>query len=428
MSRTVWTFLRPTHHGWWLLAPAAMLAAIGLATIYAIEQGDAGAAGQRPFVWQLIWMGVGIALMGVVCTVHYQRIGQHAYLIYGVCFAMLVALVLDRWVNLPFVPLVRGSRRWLRVPGLPGVQPSELMKIGYVLALAWYLRYRKNYRTLGGLIGPFVLTLVPMALIKMQPDLGMTLIMLPVLFAMLFAAGARGRHLGVIALAALLCLPLFWTKMETYQRLRVAAVMLQSDRVRDWIRDHPDRWLRMAPASVRSDPEQARRWQVQAEEWEVRSGYQLVRSKAALGSGGALGHGWGRGSFVQYDFLPDKHNDFIFAIIGHQFGLLGCLLVLVAYAVMVVAGIDIATLTNDPFGKLLAVGFTTMLATQVATNIGMNIGLAPITGLTLPLVSSGGSSVISTFVALGILLNVAQRRPLLIAHDPFVFPTDEMEA
>jgi len=301
------------------------------------------------------------------------------------------------------------------------------MKIGCVLALAWYLRYRRNYRTLSGLIGPFVLTLVPMAMILLQPDLGMTLIMLPVLFGMLFAAGAKLRHLGVIVIVALAALPLFWTRMHMYQRLRVTAVILQSPAVRDWIEKHPDVWLRLGPAAVRSDPELARLWQLEAAEWEVQRGYQLVRSKAALGSGGIFGNGWGKGAFVQYDLLPDRHNDFIFAVVGHQFGLLGCLIVMLCYAAIVMGGIEIATLTNDPVGRLLAVGLTILLATQVLTNIGMTIGLAPITGLTLPFVSFGGSSMISSFVSIGLLISIAQRRPLLIAHEPFAFPDEQEE-
>jgi rod shape determining protein RodA len=415
-----WRFLQPTQHTVWVLVPAALLCAIGLASIYGIQMGDVGTAGERSFQRQLVYLGVSVTLMALTIMTSYQRIGRHSYLIYALCFGLLAALVVDRWVHVPGVLYIRGSRRWIRIAGFQ-VQPSEVMKIGYLLAIAWYLRFRKNYRTVGGLIGPFLLTLVPMVLIKMQPDLGMTLIMLPVLFAMLFVAGARLRHLAVIVLAALAALPLFWTKMEMYQRLRVTAVILQSSTIRQWIADHPQAWLRLGPPEVRRSPEAAREWLLQATEWEIRRGYQLVRSKTALGSGGVTGNGWGKGTFVDYDFLPDKHNDFIFAMVGHQFGLIGCVFVLLCYAAIVVTGFDIATLTNDPFGKLLAVGITMLLATQVLTNIAMTIGLGPITGLTLPFVSYGGSSLIATFVMIGLLINIAQRRPLLIAHDPFVF-------
>lgn len=411
---------RITHHSAWVLVPTLVLCLLGLATIHGIEQGKLGTAGEAPLRRQMVYMLIGLTLMGLTATTNYERLGRYAYFLYAACLAMLAVIVLDRWVNLPFVPLIRGSRRWIRLGGVQ-FQPSELMKIGYILALAWYLRYRRNYRNVSGLVGPFLLALAPMILIKMQPDLGMTLILLPVLFVMLFVAGARLRHLSVIVLLALLALPLFWLKMEMYQALRVTAVVLQSPTLRAWIARHPDLWVRIGPSEVRRSAEERRRWQIEAAEWEVRRGYQLVRSKAAIGSGGVLGMGWGKGTFVEYDFLPDKHNDFIFAIIGHQFGLIGCLVVLVCYALIVVAGMDIATLTNDPFGRLLAVGITALLATQVLTNIGMTIGLAPITGLTLPFVSFGGSSAIANFLSIGLLINVAQRRPLRIAREPFTF-------
>lgn len=413
---------RLTYHGWWILIPTLVLCAIGLATIYAIERSST--AGSEVSVRKhVVFLAAGIALMAACLTISYQQIGRYSYGAYAVCFAMLVAVAADRMVDLPFVPLVRGSRRWIRLGGVQ-IQPAELMKIGYILALAWYLRYRKNYRSLPGLAGPFILTLIPMALIKMQPDLGMTLIMLPVLFAMLFAAGARLRHLGIIGLAAVAALPLFWMNMEMYQRLRVTAVLLQSPAFRAWIDRHPQLWQRLGPPQVRRSAEAARLWQLEADEWETRRGYQLVRSKAALGSGGPLGQGWGRGTFVQYDFLPDRHNDFIFAVVGHQFGLVGSVAVLLCYAVIVLTAAEIATLTNDPFGKLLAVGIGAMLATQVLTNVAMTVGLGPITGLTLPFVSFGGSSLVTSFVLVGLLINIAQRRPMLIAHEPFAFPED----
>jgi rod shape determining protein RodA len=410
-------YWRPTHYGWALLIPTAALCAVGLATIYAIQTGM-GNQGPDYLYRQLAYMVVGVLLMGLTLTTSYQRLGHYSYLAYLACFLMLVALVVDRWIDLPFVPYVRGSRRWIRVASVQ-IQPSELAKLSFIVALAWYLHYRKNYRTLGGLLGPFVLTLIPMALIKMQPDLGTTLLLLPVLFVMLYVAGARWKHMAIVVLAGLAALPLFWMRMESYQRLRVTAVVLQSPTVRTWLADHPAVWTKLAPADVRRDPPAARRWLQEATEWEVRRGYQLVRSKAALGSGGLFGQGWGQGTFVEYDFLPDKHNDFIFAIIGHQFGLVGCTFVLACYLAIILVGIEIATLTMDPFGRLLAVGISVIFAAQVFTNVGMTLGLAPITGMTLPFVSFGGSSLVVSFVSIGLLINVAQRRPIIIGHEPF---------
>ena len=150
-------------------------------------------------------------------------------------------------------------------------------------------------------------------------------------------------------------------------------------------------------------------------------GVQLRQAKTALVTGGLTGTGYGAGMFVQYDLLPEEHNDFIFAIIGHQWGLVGAVLVILAYAAIVLFGLEVASETNDPFGRLLAIGAVVMIVAQALLNIGMNVGLAPITGMPLPFVSAGGSSLWANFLALGLLLNVAQRRPMLIAHPPFEY-------
>jgi cell division protein FtsW (lipid II flippase) len=292
------------------------------------------------------------------------------------------------------------------------MQPSELMKIAYVLALAAYLRYRKNYRRVGGLLFPVVLSVVPFGLILLEPDLGTALLLLPVLFSMLFMAGARVRHLVIIVLVGIAGAPVAWTQIRGYQRARVTAVLLQSDRLRKAVIDEPDRYRLLASKR-------------QAIEWAASSGYQLVHSKNAIGSGGVLGHGWGRGVYVRGSQLPDRHNDFIFAIIGHQWGLWGCLLVLVAYAAIVLAGLRIASATADPFGRLLAVGVVGLVATQVLINVGMTVGLAPIAGMTLPFVSYGGSSLLVNFVAVALLVSVSQNRPYLLATRPFEFMREE---
>jgi rod shape determining protein RodA len=158
------------------------------------------------------------------------------------------------------------------------------------------------------------------------------------------------------------------------------------------------------------------------EAWHQSDGYQLRQAKIALGTGGLTGTGYGEGIFVQYDgLLPEEQNDFIFAIIGHQWGLIGGVFVILAYGVIVLFGLEVATITNDPFGRLLAVGVIVMIVAQALLNICMNIGLAPITGMPIPFVSAGGSSLWTNFIGLGLLVNVAQRRPMLIADPPFEY-------
>ncbi len=401
-----------TRSGWAILIAVAVLYSLGLAAIYASE-----ATAPRPqFAHkQMIFLGGSLVLALAVLRVGFERIYRRSYAVFAIALALLVPLAVARVLHFDFgglVPNIRGSHRWIRLPGFQ-LQPSEFMKVAYILALAWYLRYRDNYRTLRGLIVPFVGALVPLLLILLEPDLGTALLMMPVLFAMLFVAGARVRHLALIAGLGLALAPALWFKMEPYQRLRITAVLLQSDALRDDIATRPERYR-----VLNADAQALRR---EARQWTVSSGMQLVRSKAALGSGGLTGQGWGHGTYVEYNFLPDRHNDFVFALVGHQWGLLGCAVVLVCYAVIVVAGAVIATASSDPVGRLLAAGVVALLAAQVLINVGMCVGLMPVTGMTLPFVSYGGSSLLVNFLAVALLISVARHRPFTLAPRPFDF-------
>jgi rod shape determining protein RodA len=411
--------LNLTRLGWGLAVPVLFLLLVGLACIHATDRGiqqraDQTAAdvqdvdaGWLPGAYraigplttrQILYTLTGVGLMLLVLWPSYQKIGWYSYPLYGLAIALLALLVLDRVLDrcglpdLPVVPVSRGTRRWIRLGPL-GIQPSEFMKVALIVCLARYLRFRSSYRTWRGLIPPFLLTILPMVLILFQPDLGTLLMLLPVLFTMLFVAGARLRHLLIVILLGCATMPVFYFYgMKGYQRTRVQVLFKQNT----------------------SD-----------ETWHMDEGYQLRQSKIALGTGGLTGTGYGAGIFVQYeDLLPEEHNDFIFAIIGHQWGLIGGLLILLAYGIIVLLGLEVATVTNDPYGRLLAVGVIVMIVVQALLNICMNIGLAPITGMTLPFVSAGGSSLWANFLALGLLVNVAQRRPMLIARPPFEHEDD----
>lgn len=403
MKRTALQLTRP---GYAIAFCVAVLCGIGLACIYATEQAGDGrhvnTSKQALFAIVGCVVGVGILRIG------YRRIARHAYLLFGITLLLLVPLAVAKVTGFEFgglIPGKRGAYRWIRLPGFQ-LQPSELMKVAYVLALAWYLRYRKNYRTLGGLTIPVVLSVVPMLLILIEPDLGTVLLMSPVLVILLFAAGARKRHLALFFGITFVVAPLVWQNLAPYQRLRITGVLLQSESLRSAIIAHPEQYEHMC----------TRR---QALEWEVGAGMQLVRSKAALGSGGLTGEGWGHGTYVEYNFLPDRHNDFVFALVGHQWGFVGCLVVLGCYAVIVVSAAEIASSTVEPTGRLLAVGLMAVVATQVAINVGMTAGLMPITGMTLPFVSYGGSSLLTSFIAAALLISVSQHRPFLLAQKPF---------
>ena len=400
-----------------LLAAALILAGIGIATIYSVghpaEFSPASQTSDLGNLWkkQVIFSAIAIAGFIVVNLVNYRRFGAASYWIYAFVLMLLGVLLLDKFVdiriaNVLTVPLRKGTRRWIEFT-MAGqsiaLQPSEVCKLAYILALAWYLRYRSNYRNFSALVGPFALTLLPMALILLEPDLGTVMLMMPILFTMLFVAGAKVKHLLIIVLMALLISPLLWYKMRSYQRIRISSVVLQNAWIREKAERHP--WLGEALVGTKFSEKK----------WKSDWGWHLIRSKYAVASGGAKGYGFRRGPFVKYDFLRARHNDFIFAIIAQQWGFWGCLAVLGLYVIIVVCGLEIAANNTDPFGKLLAVGIVAMFAVEVIVNVSMTMGLMPITGLTLPLVSYGGSSLLVSMASVGLLNNVGRCRPFSVA-------------
>ncbi len=388
-----------------------ILVVIGVGCIYVTDTHyAAGHDGPRNAAKQLVRVGVSLIAAIVVLRIGYRRIAEHAYAIFFVALALLVPLLIAKLLGTSLGGLTEprnGAYRWIHLPGFP-LQPSELMKVAYVIALAWYLRYRRSYRRFSGLMVPLVISIIPFALILLEPDLGTCLLLIPVLFTMLYMAGAKVKHLAIIAALGLAVSPLAWFQIQGYQRLRVTAVLLQSDAVRRSVIDQQGFCKHLAGKR-------------QAIEWAAGAGYQLVHSKNAIGSGGVIGHGWGDGVYVNSGLLPDRHNDFVFAVIAHQWGLLGCMVVLGCYAVITISGVMIASSTDEPFARLLAVGVLALLVTQVLINIGMAVGLMPITGMTLPFVSYGGSSMLTNFIAAALLVSVSQDRPFLLALRPFEF-------
>jgi cell division protein FtsW (lipid II flippase) len=397
-----------------LLAAGLALVAIGIATIYAVghpvEAGTAGQGGALSHYWrkQVIFAVVGALGFLAANIINYRRLGAMSYWIYGFVLLLLGTLLFSKYVvELPFAQPINYTYRWIKLSiagkSLPAVQPSEFCKIAYILALAWYLRYRSNYRNLSALVGPFALTVLPMVLILLEPDLGTVLLMMPILFTMVFVAGAKVKHLVMIVLMAALVSPLLWYKMEYYQRIRISSVLLQNRWVQQKAEEHP------ALGKILVGKE------FSSKQWQDDWGYHLMRSKFAVASGGVRGYGYRKGPFIKYDFLTFRHNDFIFSIIAHQWGFLGCLGLLALYGVIIGCGLEIAGNNTDPFGRLLAVGIVAMFAVEVIVHVSMTVGLMPITGLTLPLVSYGGSSLVVSMIALGLLNNVG--RPA-VRHGP----------
>jgi len=400
-----------------LLVTTLMLVTIGIITIYSVGhpaepspvsrvEDDLGGYWER----QLIFAGLGLVGLIIVNLISYRRFGAISYWIFALGLIALSYLLFSRYIiPLPFAPESKTfAHRWFVFHNrLPKVQPSEFFKLAYILTLAWYLRYRSNYRNFKALIGPFVLTLLPMMLILLEPDLGTVLLMMPVLFTMLFVAGAKVKHLLIIILMAVLVSPLLWGKMRPYQRIRISSVLLQNSWIREKAEQHE--WLGELLVGTKFTEIQ----------WKTDWGYHLIRSKYAVASGSVnsgTGYGYRRGPFVKYNFLGERHNDFIFAVIAQQWGFVGCLGLMILYVIIVGCGLKIAANNTDPFGRLLAVGIVAMFVVEVIINIGMTMGIMPITGLTLPLVSYGGSSLLVSMMAVGLLNNVGRCRPFSLAR------------
>ena len=357
---------------------------------------------------------LALSLLGLMAigTTHSEMIAKQAVLLtIGIGVAVLVAVPHMRWlqkVSLPLMLVVlfllfillmpgvpeqivrprNGARRWINI-GLTDMQPSELAKIAMVLLIASWLRFRENHRHLPGLIRPLMMALVPMGLILLQPDLGTALLFLPVCFAMLFAAGARTRHLLIIVLLGVCAGAAMTPLLRPHQRDRIEAM-----------------W-----AQLRGD-----------DRFENDIGYQGARSMMLVGAGGVTGVGSDMASsMLEWNHLPEEHNDMIFAVICTRWGILGAVLTWSLYGLILLGGLLTAALCRDPFGRLVAVGLAVAILAQMVINTGMTIGLMPITGMTLPFVSYGGSSLITAWIMIGLIFGVALRRAPLLWRQSFEF-------
>lgn len=361
---------------WTLILPAILLVCIGLAGISRCD--ELAASGGRFFDRQLVWCAIACLALAATALPSHRHIGRHAYWIFAGSIVLLLLVYL--------FPPINGARRWIRL-GPVGLQPSELAKVAYVIMLARYLRDRDHLRRVSGVVWPVILTLVPVLLILREPDLGTATVFLPVLLAMLLVAGVPRTTLAALVVLGLCLLPVLWSQMSLEQRSRVTSLFDQA-----------------GPGEAASD-----------------EGYQLRQAKQMV----ALGGGWGSywlGEPIDDPAayrLPEAHSDFIFCVIGERFGLPGMAIVLALYAWLVRQAIAVGCATRDSFARMLAFGLATLFGVQVLINTGMSVGLLPITGLPLPLVSYGGSGLLTQGIALGILVNIAIRPGYDIAPEPF---------
>jgi rod shape determining protein RodA len=385
---------------WPITLAVLVLAIIGVVTIYfhAPDNPD-DARKQAAFV--VVGFGLLLAMQGA----SYVFLGRFAWPFYLLSLALLLYTVLPGVPRAGFlgVPEIRGQRNWINF-GMLKLQPAELMKVAFCVVLARYLRFRSNYRTLAGLIPPFLLALVPLVVIMMQPDLGTAIVFIPALFAMLFMAGARLKHLLAIVGIGLALMPVAWyagPKEKTGLKGEIPILKHLPALVKKYQRDRVYALFSRNDSMLRS------------------TGFQQEQAVIALGSGGFSGKG--AGVLPVGRAIPEAHNDMIFALIGEQFGFIGVAVTLAAYLVLFTTGVEIAAATREPFGRLVAVGTVALLAAQTFVNVTVALRLMPVTGITLPFVSYGGSSLLASFVAAGLLLNIGQNRPLVLAGDAFEF-------
>jgi len=307
-------------------------------------------------------------LMWLVANVSPQQLARIALPLYAVSVLLLVGVAVGGTI-------VNGARRWLNL-GIGRFQPSELMKIALPLMLAWYFQRREARINLGDFVLAAILIAVPVWLIERQPDLGTALMLAACGFYVLYLAGLSWKVMLALGLAAAIAAPLLWPHLHGYRQERILTFL------------DPSR-----------DP--------------LGAGYHSTQASIALGSGGVIGKGWLNGTQTHLDFLPERHTDFIFAVFGEEFGLIGNAVLLVLYLLLIGRALVITANASTLFARLVAGSITLMFFTYAFVNMAMVSGLLPIVGVPLPLISFGGTALVSLFVGLGILMSVQANRKLV---------------
>ena len=362
------------------LDPLLLLAVLGLVacSLVALKGATAGDVDGQPYYYvyrQAVYAGVGLVLMYALSRMDYTRLQELRYAVYGALLAMLL-------VVLAVATATRGAKAWIDIPVFGAFQPSEFGKVLLVVALAGFLVSRMRLMGRQTTARIVLLGLIPTMLVMAENDLGSALVYGIGILAVLFVAGAPWRHFAALAtlfaVAGAIVLagaPAMGVEvLKPYQKDRLTSFLEPS-----------------------ADPADA--------------GYQQQQSKIAIGSGEKTGRGVDNATQTGLDFLPEHHTDFIFAVVGETYGFVGCAIVLSLYALLIWRALHILTVAKNLFGALLAGGITVMLLFQLFVNVGMNVGIMPITGVTAPLLSAGGSSMLATFLAIGLLQSVnAQAR------------------
>jgi rod shape determining protein RodA len=356
-----------TNFDWTLYGLVVLIAAIGVINIYSASA-SYRLVGTPFFVKQIYWIMSGLIMALMVCSIDYHIMEDLAYWIYGALLVLLLIVLFAGKTSM-------GATRWLHI-GFFSIQPSEPMKIVIIAVFARFFSNRPIFKGIGlmDLGYPILLLCGPVFLIMKQPDLGTAILVLLMVFTMILYVGVRWTTFISVFLTALPMLFLGWHYfLREYQKNRILNFI------------DPER-----------DP--------------LGSGYHIIQSKIAVGSGGILGKGFLHGTQSHLRFLPEQHTDFAFSVFAEEWGFIGCLVILVLYLFLILWGLYIADRCNDRFGSLMAVGVTAMLFWHILINMGMVIGLFPVVGVPLPFFSYGGTSMITSMIGVSILLNISMRR------------------
>jgi rod shape determining protein RodA len=345
-----------------LLAILAALVTLGCFTIYS------AAPARLPN--QIVNVGIAFVAMWLIANVPPQQLMRFAVPIYFAGLVLLVGVALwgDR---------ANGAQRWLHV-GVTRIQPSEIMKIAVPLMLAWYFNRHEAMLKLRDYVVAAILLLVPIMLIARQPDLGTAVLILAAGFYVIFLAGLSWKILVALGLAGAASMPLLWSVLHDYQRQRILTLL-----------------------DPTTDP--------------LGAGYHIIQATIALGSGGILGKGWLKGTQAHLEFIPERSTDFIFAVFSEEFGLIGNCLLLFLYTALITRGLMIAANAPTFFSRLLAAAITLTFFTYVFVNVGMVSGILPVVGVPLPLISYGGTALVTLCVGFGILMSIQKHRKLVNA-------------
>ncbi len=364
---------RIRDYDWVLVGLAFSICALGVLMIWSATHNAGRYLANLP-TKQLEWIAFGVAIMVVLSLVDYHTILDQAPVLYLLAIAALVAVLLFGHTRF-------GAKRWLPIPGLGGggqeggfLQVSELVKLIIIIVLSRFLsEVRTDRLMLGDLIKVGVLTGVPLALILKQPDLGTALVLVPVAVVGAYLAGIRWQHAAALVLLAAMLVPVGWHFLKPYQKERITTFLRPEE-----------------------DPK--------------KSGYQILQSQIAVGSGGFWGKGLGNGSQNQLGFVPVRYSDFILAALGEELGFKGVFLTLLLYMALLLRLVHNAHRAKDRAGMFLVMGVAAVLGFHVFVNVAMVIGYMPVTGIPLPLMSYGGSATLFVFMALGLVMNVRIRR------------------